>query len=62
MPTPPSRTGTVTITAHLPKEVRDQLKIMAVERTMTMNALLAEALNDLFVKYGRPRIAAEDNS
>jgi hypothetical protein len=62
MPTPPSRTGTVTITAHLPKEVRDQLKIMAVERTMTMNALLAEALNDLFVKYGKPRIATEDNS
>ena len=56
-----SRAGTVPITAHLPKEVRDQLKIMAVERTMTMNALLAEALNDLFAKYGKPRIAPEDN-
>jgi predicted DNA-binding protein len=62
MPTPPSRTGTVTITAHMPRETRDRLKIMAVRLGRTMNELMAEAIEDLFAKYGKPRIAPEDNS
>jgi predicted transcriptional regulator len=57
MPPPPSgRAGTVAITAHLSKEVRDQLKIMAVELNRTMNDLMAEAINDLFAKHGKPKI------
>ena len=51
-PTPPSRAGTVTITAHMPKETRDRLKIMAVRLGRTMNELMAEALEDLFRKHG----------
>jgi predicted transcriptional regulator len=48
----PSRAGTVAITAHLPKEVRDRLKILAVRLDRTMNELIAEALSDLFTKHG----------
>jgi predicted transcriptional regulator len=52
----PARAGTVAITAHLPKEVRDRLKILAVEIDRTMNDLIAEALEDLFAKHSkRPR-------
>jgi hypothetical protein len=55
--TPPSRIGTKPITAHFPEEVRDQLKILAVEQRTTMHKLIAEAYNDLFAKYGKPEIA-----
>lgn len=57
----PSRVGTRPITAHFPPEVRDQLKIMAVERRTTMHKLIAEALNDLFAKHGKPEIAPLDS-
>ena len=53
-PTPSSRAGTVTITAHMPKETRDRLKIMAVRLGRTMNELMAEALEDLFKKHESP--------
>lgn len=53
----PSRKGTRPITGHFPKNVRDQLKILAVERDQTVQGLLAEALNDLFAKYGKAEIA-----
>jgi len=33
----PSRTGTVPITAHLPPEIRDRLKILAARQRRTMN-------------------------
>lgn len=52
MPDHPSRAGTVPITAHLPKEFRDRLKILAVRLSRTMNALMAEALEDLCQKHG----------
>jgi hypothetical protein len=52
----PSREGTSPITVHFPKQVRDQLKIMAVELNTTMHNLAAEAFNDLFAKHGRPEI------
>lgn len=53
----PSRKATKPITVHFPKEVRNQLKILAVEHDNTMQDLIAEALNDLFAKYGKPEIA-----
>src|SRR5271168_5349586 len=46
MPDPPSREGTVAITAHLPPEVRERLKILAAHQRRTMNELIAEALED----------------
>ena len=54
---PPSRVGTVPVTFHLPRGVRDQLKILAAEQRMTMVALVSEGLNAVFAHYGRPEIA-----
>jgi hypothetical protein len=54
------RGGTSPITVHFPKQVRDQLKIMAVQRDTTLHALVAEAYNDLFAKYGKPEIAPSE--
>ena len=53
----PSRVSTRAITVHMPPEVRQQLKVMAAEQNVTMQSLLAEAMNDLFAKYGKPEIA-----
>jgi hypothetical protein len=56
-PAPKGRAGTSPITVHFPKQVRDQLKILAVQQGKTLHALVAEAYNDLFAKYGKPEIA-----
>ncbi len=53
----PGRIGTRPITVHFPKNVRDQLKILAIQQDTTLHNLIAEAFNDLFAKYGRPEIA-----
>jgi hypothetical protein len=45
------------ITVHFPKQMRDQLKILAMEQDTTMHRLIAEAFNDVFAKYGKPEIA-----
>ena len=39
---PASRVGTVAVTFHLPRGVRDQLKILAAEQRTTMAALAGE--------------------
>jgi hypothetical protein len=52
----PGRAGTKPITGHFPKQVRDELKKLAIERDTTLQLLMAEAFNDLFAKYGRPEI------
>lgn len=54
------REGTRPITVHFPVEVRNQIKIMAAENNTTMHRMIAEALNDLFAKYGKPEIAPLD--
>jgi hypothetical protein len=56
-PVQASRRATKPITLHFPKEVRDQLKILAVQRDSTLHKLGAEAFNMLFAKYGKPEIA-----
>jgi antitoxin-like ribbon-helix-helix protein len=53
----PSRASAKPITAFYPEEVRDQLKILAAEQRRSMENMLAEALNELFAKYGKPEIA-----
>lgn len=55
-----TRKGTKPITVHFPKEVRNQLKILAVQNNTTMHYLAAEAFNDLFSKYGKPEIAPKE--
>ena len=52
--------GTKQIAAHFPAEVAWQLRELAVERRTTVQALLGEALNDLFQKYGKPEIAPQE--
>ena len=56
---PAGRAGTVTITGHFPREVRDQLKILAIKQGKTLQHVYAEAFNDLFAKYGEPEIASK---
>jgi hypothetical protein len=40
-----------------PDMVRTQLRMLALERGDTAENKFAEALNDLFAKYGKPEIA-----
>ena len=57
-PIPPrTRVGTKQVAAHFPEDVAWQLRALAVDRKTTVQNLLAEALNDLFAKYGKPEVA-----
>jgi hypothetical protein len=53
-----SRLATKQIAAHFPPEVAWQLRELAVQRRTTSQALLAEALNMLFERYGKPPLAS----
>lgn len=53
----PSRNGTKFIAGHFDPSVARQLRMLAVEEDTTVQALLAEALDLLFVKKNRPAIA-----
>jgi len=46
-----SRIGKKVIAGHFDKEVVKQLKQIALNNDQSLQALLAEALNDLFEKY-----------
>lgn len=58
-PTPRAKKKSVTsaITVHFPRPVRDQIKILAVQKSTTLHGIVAEALNDFFAKHGKPEIA-----
>lgn len=47
-----SRVGKVQIQGYFPATTRRRLKLLAVTSGRTMEELLAEALDDLFVKHG----------
>ncbi|MDQ2840017.1 MAG: hypothetical protein M3Y72_03065 [Acidobacteriota bacterium] len=53
----PSRSGRVLIGGHFAPEVQTALKIVAAEERTTIQALLAEAINTVFAKRGKPEIA-----
>ena len=53
----PSRVGTVSLTVHVPRMVRDQLKRLALDHGTTMHAICGEAFNMLFASYGQPEVA-----
>jgi hypothetical protein len=53
----PSRVGKKTVAAHFDPAVSKQLKHLGLERDTSTQALLREAINDLFNKYGKPPIA-----
>src|ERR1700733_13545816 len=54
------RGATCPITVHFPKQVRDQIKLLAIEEDTTLHGLVAEAFNDMFAKYGKPEIVPVD--
>lgn len=53
----PSRVGKKPVTVYYDKKAHLQLKFLAVEKETTIQGLHEEALNDLFVKNGKPPIA-----
>ncbi len=53
----PSRKGKVAISAYFDPVVRQQLAILAVKQTKSQAALMAEALNLMFERYGEAPIA-----
>jgi hypothetical protein len=53
---PPSRAGRVMIAGHFYPAVHLELKILALREGKTLNSILAEAITDLFAKYGRPSV------
>lgn len=56
-PAQAGRQGTKLIGGHFAPEVSTQLRILAAEEGTTVQSLLGEALDDLFVKKGRSRVA-----
>lgn len=53
----PSREGKRPLIAYFSPECIRQFKQIALDHDTTQQALLAEALNDLFQKYGKPTLA-----
>ena len=52
----PNRVGKVSICAFFDPAVRRQLRRLALDTDTTAQALLGEALNDLFAKHGLPEL------
>jgi hypothetical protein len=55
-----SREGKSNVTGYFPAAVKKQLRLLAAERETTIQDLLAQALNDLFAKHGKPEIASAE--
>ncbi|MDD2465282.1 MAG: hypothetical protein PHI97_14900 [Desulfobulbus sp.] len=53
----PDRVGKKQTIFHMPEAAKKQLAILAIESETTQQALISEALNDLFKKHGKPPIA-----
>lgn len=53
----PARVGKRQVAAFFAPEVGRSLKVLAAEGDTTVQALMTEALNDLFAKHGKPPIA-----
>jgi hypothetical protein len=54
---PPSREGKNAVTFYVTPEAAKQLKRLMVDEESSVQALMVEALNDLFTKRGLGRIA-----
>ncbi len=55
--TPPSRQGKKAITGFFDPIVSRQLKQLALDEDKTVQSLVSEALNDLFIKHNHKPIA-----
>jgi hypothetical protein len=56
----PSRQETVPITVHFPRTVRQQLRLVAAETDRQLQDVIAEGLNMVLKKHGKPAIAPRD--
>lgn len=56
-PVCPSRTGKRQVSGYFAPDAIKQMHLLGLERDTTVQALLEEALNDLFRKYGKSAIA-----
>ena len=54
---PPSRRGKRAATVYLDAAAHHQLRALALEHRQSNQSLLTEAVNDLFQKHGKSRIA-----
>ena len=54
---PASRSGQRVVTFYVKPEAHKQLRLLGVERGDSIQELMIEALNDLFSKHGKSRIA-----
>lgn len=55
-----ARAGLRQVAGFFAPDVAKALRRLAVERDTTLQGLLAEAINDLLVKYGGSRVADEN--
>ena len=53
----PNKSDKRLVGGHFTPEVQQQIRVIAATQDTTIQALLTEALNDLFEKQGYPRIA-----
>lgn len=53
----PDRIGKRATLFQLPAAAKKQLAMLAIEQETTQQALISEAINDLFKKHGKPPIA-----
>jgi hypothetical protein len=51
------RHGAKNVSGYFLPEVSKQLKLLALEKDMTLQEVMREAINDLFVKYDRSPMA-----
>lgn len=56
-PVCPSRVGKRQVSGYFTPDVVKQMHLLSLERDTTVQALLEEALNDLFRKYAKSAIA-----
>jgi len=61
-PKPKKKSVTRAITVHYPRQVRDQLKILAIQNGTNLHGVVAEGFNDFFAKHGKPEIAPKDGA
>ena len=58
----PGRATMTNVTGYFPPAVKKLLRMIAAEEETTIQELMAEALNDLFAKRGKPEIAPRENA
>jgi hypothetical protein len=58
----PGRATMTNVTGYFPPAVKKLLRMIAAEEETTIQELMAEALNDLFAKRGKPEIAPREDA